>query len=396
MATGLYIAMDFKPGIGGIAEHTHQMSKHLIELGERITVLTPSIIGGEEFDRTCGYHVIRFDRPSATHSSPIMGLGRFVSVAKMTRILFLAIKRVNPDYLILDQWDALTAISILLASKLMGIPYFLFAHRYEFAEKRNWIFFRKMIVRSAARVIAVSNYTCSLVLDDSPKRSNIDVIHNGFNYREIDSYRERCYQGQFPLVESAFPERRPSILSVSRLVEWKHIDRVIEAMPRIVSRVVDAQYIIVGDGEDEGRLKCLAMESPVKKSITFLGPMTGDEKFECFRRCDVFALPSEGEAFGIVFVEAMGFAKPVVAGQSGGPTEFITHAENGFLVDSNNVDEIANAIIELLEYPETARALGENGKRRVESELNWKTTASKFLSVIDDVVDKKRKQHHGS
>ena len=386
MATGLYIAMDFKPRIGGIAEHTHQMAKHLTELGEQVTVLTPSIPGAEEFDQTCGYPVIRFNRPSPTHGSLIKGFGRSATVAKMTIILFTTLRRLRPDYIILDHWDALTAISILLASKLMRIPCFLFAHRYEFAEKRNWILLRNMTVWAAARVICVSNYTRSLVLAGGVKSAKTTVIYNGFDLREIQSFREHSFQGRFPRVDTAFHTDSPSILSVSRLSEWKRIDRIIEAMPRVVSKIPKARYIVVGSGEDEEYLKGLAASSSVRESIMFLGPLTGDEKFECFDRCDIFALTSEGEGFGIVYMEAMGFGKPVIGGRSSGTLEAIADGENGLLVDSNNVEEIADAIVELLENPDEARRLGENGRRRVEDELNWTTSANKFRSVILDTL----------
>ena len=386
MATGLYIAMDFKPNLGGIAEHTHQMVRHLTELGQQITVLTPALPGGNEFDRTCGYRVIRFNKPSPTSESPVKGLGRFVAVAKMTKILFTTIHRVRPDYLILDQWDALTAVGIILASRLMGIPYFVFAHGYDFTDNRNWIFLRKRTIRSATCVIPVSNYIRSFVLADEPHLDNIAVIHNGFDYREINSFRKRSYQGRFPRVEATFPTGGKSVLSVSRLVRWKAIHQIIKAMPIIVSKVPDARYVVIGSGKYEPHLRQLAASVSAKDSITFLGPLTGDEKFECFDRCDVFALTSEREGFGIVYMEAMAFGKPVVGGSLGGASEAIIHEEDGLLVDPNNIKEIADAIIFFLKNPDEAYKFGENGRGKVETELNWQASAAKLLSLIHNAL----------
>ena len=61
MARGLYIAVDFKPRLGGVAEHTHQMVRHLTEMGEHVTVVTPMLPGDAEFDQTCEYPIVRFD-----------------------------------------------------------------------------------------------------------------------------------------------------------------------------------------------------------------------------------------------------------------------------------------------------------------------------------------------
>ncbi len=392
MPTGLYIAMDFKPNLGGIAEHTHQMTRHLIELGEHITVLTPSRPGGAEFDRTCGYPVVRFNMPSSTSGSSTRGLGKFIAIARMMAILFAvfaAFLRLKPDYLIIDHWSFLASLGVVVTSKLTRTPYFLFVHGYEFTEKQKWESYRRAVVRSAAHVMPVSDYMRSLALADGAKAAKATVIYNGFDAREIDAYRGRGYQGRFPRVDAAFPAGSPIILSVTRLVRFKRIDSVIQAMPKVVSRFPNARYIIVGAGIDEAELRQLAADSPAADSITFMGPLTGDEKFECFQRCDVFAHPSEGEPFGIVFLEAMGFGKPVIGGRSGGPVEFITHEENGLLVDSNDVEEIADAIIELIEDTSKARALGENGRRQVESELSWKNSSSKFLSIAREALDER-------
>ena len=132
-------------------------------------------------------------------------------------------------------------------------------------------------------------------------------------------------------------------------MDRKGIDRVIEAMPSIVRSVPGTRYVIVGDGGDMDRLHSLVSKSAVRGAITFHGPLTGDKKFECYSRCDVFALPAREEGFGIVVPEANAFGKPVVGGRSGGIPEAITHEENGLLVDQSSADEIADAIARLLE-----------------------------------------------
>ena len=138
---------------------------------------------------------------------------------------------------------------------------------------------------------------------------------------------------------SLSPRMSRTVLTVSRLMDRKGIDRVIEAMPAIVRNVPGTRYVVVGDGGDRERVHDLASKSPVRSSITFLGPLTGDKKFECYSRCDVFALPAREDGFPVVIPEANAFGKPVVGGRSGGIPEAITHGENGLLVDPNSVDD---------------------------------------------------------
>ena len=158
-------------------------------------------------------------------------------------------------------------------------------------------------------------------------------------------------------------------------------------MPAILSRVPGARYVIVGDGGDRERLHAIAARSPARSSINFLGQLTGDRKFECYARCDVFALPAREDGFPIVVPEANAFGKPVVGGRSGGIPEAVAHGENGLLVDPGSTDEVAAAITRLLEDPAEARRLGANGRSRVENEFTWKASAAALLSVVRDVLE---------
>ena len=383
MASGLYIAVDFKPRLGGVAEHTHQMARHLAELGERITVITPALPGGAEFDQTCEYPIVRFDTKLA--------LGSWLKSRLDRRLLLIGIlgmaRRTRAEYLICDRWSPIAGMNAALASKLLKIPLILFAHGSEFSQPARLKFSRKLCVRAAVRVICVSSYIHSHVLDDAVDPEKVLRIPNGFDLREIDAYQSRNYPGRFRDLDAAFPPGHPTVLTVSRLMDRKGIDRVIEAMPSIVRSVPGTRYVIVGDGGDMDRLHSLVSKSAVRGAITFLGPLTGDKKFECYRRCDVFAMPSREDSFPIVFPEANAFGKPVIGGRSGGVPDAITHEANGLLVDPNSVDEIADAITRLLENPAEGHRLGANGRRRVENEFTWKASAAALLAVVRDVLE---------
>ena len=383
MASGLYIAVDFKPRLGGVAEHTHQMARHLTEMGERITVVTPTLPGGAQFDRTCEYPIVRFDTRLPVGSWLKSRLDR----RSMLIGILAAARRTKAEYLICDRWSPIAGMNAVVASKLLRIPLILFAHGSEFSQTPPLEFSRKLTARAADRVIGVSSYIRSHVLDDGVDPEKVLTIRSGVDLREIDAYQGRGYAGRFPDLDAVFSSGRPTVLTVSRLMDRKGIDRVIEAMPAIVRKVPGTRYVVVGDGGDRERVHGLASKSPVRSSITFLGPLTGDKKFECYSRCDVFALPAREDGFGIVVPEANAFGKPVVGGRSGGIPEAITHEENGLLVDPNSVDEIADAIARLLENPAEAHRLGANGRRRVENEFTWKASATALLSIVRDVLE---------
>jgi glycosyltransferase involved in cell wall biosynthesis len=385
MTTGLYIATLSRPDIGGIQEHNHQVAEQLMEMGECIMVLARSKPGDQEFDKTSGYPVTRYDTNVGDGDGWKFPLDR--------SRLFAEILKANTyrksDYLVLDTMRHPTlSVQVVLASKLLRKPLFLYIHSAETAlipaPSAMAEFSRRLTLHASNRVICVSNYLKSLVSEHSkldPRK--VTTIRNGANLSEIDAYLSkqalRKYKGDGPV-----------IVTVSRLDRRKGIDRVIEAMSKIVSDIPNARYVIVGGGDDECHLKNLAAGSPAKDSISFVGPQDGDRKFEFYKQSDVFAMPSRyHEGGAIVFAEAGAFGKPVISGNLGGQKEMILHEVTGLLVDPESSNAIAEAILRILKNPEEAASLGENGRRRVEDEFNWKLHATKLLSIIHQEIGNK-------
>ena len=359
-------------------------TKHLNELGEQTTVFTPSRPGYTEvdraFDESCGYPVMRFDTK--------VGSGQWLTPyfyrRGLVEILGVA-RRSTVDYIIVNAAGSTLDVSALLASRLTRKPLITVTHGLH-RSRVPWRAALDLVLRKASRNICVSTYAARWVAACGVDPDKISVIPNGVDLREIESWRTRA--GSSRRVDTAFPECGPIVLTVARLSPSKGIRTVIRAMPRIVAEVPGTRYVIVGDGEDREHLMRLATESPVAAAITFLGALTGDDKFDCYGRCDVFAMPSHEDSFPVVFPEANAFGKPVVGGRVGGVPEAVVHGETGLLVDPRSDSEVAEAIIRLLKNPDEARRLGDNGRRRVENELTWKESARKFLSVIRGVLER--------
>src|SRR6202040_1656726 len=96
------------------------------------------------------------------------------------------------------------------------------------------------------------------------------------------------------------------------------------------------------------RLQKLAAEMNVTDVVHFLQGLSREKLAACYGRADVFALPSTGEGFGLVFLEAMAFGKPIVAAAAGGATDPVENEVNGLLVPANNPEQLANALARLL------------------------------------------------
>jgi phosphatidylinositol alpha-1,6-mannosyltransferase len=222
------------------------------------------------------------------------------------------------------------------------LRYFLVAHGIEVW--RPYSLLERMALRRAAGVWCVSEYTRRQVADRcSLPEGRIVVVPNAF-----DPYLE-------PTSAPAAPPRAPVILSVSRLSEadsYKGIDHLIDAMPGVLTQIPEARLRIVGRGDALASLQARAARQKVTHAVEFPGYRSDAELHQEFAACRVFALPSEKEGFGLVYLEALAHGRPSLGARSGGTPEVIDD-ECGTLVEYGNVTEIAASLVAMLrrEWP---------------------------------------------
>ena len=126
------------------------------------------------------------------------------------------------------------------------------------------------------------------------------------------------------------------------------------------------RLVIAGDGDDRPRLEALAATLGVADQVLFTGFVSEATLAELYARAAVFVMPSRGEGFGLVYLEAMRAARPCIGARASAAAEIITDGETGLLVDPVDPDDIAGALVRLLADPQLAGAMGEAGRRRFE------------------------------
>jgi phosphatidylinositol alpha-1,6-mannosyltransferase len=235
---------------------------------------------------------------------------------------------------------------------------------------------QRKALRQADVVLAISDYTKEKLIKHSGVRAEKIKIFPC----ALDPYWELTA----PLTKLECTP--PVILSVSRMNKedrYKGIDNVIKGLPAIVRELGPVEYRIIGQGDDVPRLQALAAGLGVARYVNFIGGVSDQELRKQYQHCSLFVMPSRKEGFGIVFLEAMAYAKPVIGGAHGGTPSVVKDRETGLLVDSSDVEGIARSITGLLLDEEMREALGRAGHRRLLDEF----TFDKFEHNLKEVFD---------
>ncbi|MFD4428008.1 glycosyltransferase family 4 protein [Nocardia sp. NPDC058497] len=182
---------------------------------------------------------------------------------------------------------------------------------------------------------------------------------------------------------------RPTVLCLSRLVARKGQDMLIVAMNEVRERVDGAVLVIAGGGPYEARLRGLAEALGVTDSVVFTGRVPSGELAAHHTVADVFAMPCrtrgaglDVEGLGIVFLEASATGVPVVAGSSGGAPETVREGETGLVVHGRSVEQISDALVELLTDRDKAAAMGAAGRAWVEENWHWDRQGARLRELL--------------
>ncbi len=175
------------------------------------------------------------------------------------------------------------------------------------------------------------------------------------------------------------------LLAVSRLSSlerYKNVDKVLKALPEVLKRVPNAFLVVVGPGDDRPRLEAITRESGVEGQVRFTGRVTEEELQSYLAACDLFVLPSTGEGFGIVYLEAMFHAKACIGARAGGVPEVVEDGVTGLLVEPD-VHTLADAMARLMTQDAQRTQMGLAGRKR----LDERFSASAFRHRLAELVD---------
>lgn len=378
MSRVLLVTNDFPPRPGGIQSYLEELVRHLAGTGaHQVTVYAPQWRGADAFDDTAqaaGYAVVR-------HPGTLMLPGRAVDTRMRSLIAERGIETV---------WFGAAAPLALLAQRARtagAARVVASTHGHEVGwsmlpAARSVL---RRIGESTDVVTFVSHYTRNRFASAFGPGAALEHLPPG-----VDTDRFRPDQASRADLRARYRlGRRPTAVCVSRLVPRKGQDMLIRAWPSIRERVDGAALVIVGGGPYLQSLRQLAQQCGVAADVTFTGGVPAAELPAHYRLGDVFAMPCrtrgaglDVEGLGIVFLEASASGVPVVAGDSGGAPETVLDDRTGLVVDGRSVQQISDAVGELLADPDRAAAMGAAGRDWVTARWRWDTLAARMAALL--------------
>ncbi len=239
----------------------------------------------------------------------------------------------------------------LALRRLAGISYWVFVYGIDAWNVRNPL--QRAALRHADRIISISGYTRDRLLTEQ----RLDLSQIALLPCMVDADRFRpAPKPDYLLQRYGLRPDQPVVLTVARLVggtRHKGYDAVLEALPHIRQALPRVHYVLVGKGGDRPRIEVKIAELGLQDCVTLAGFVPDAELCDHYNLCDVFAMPSRGEGFGIVYLEAIACGKPALGGNQDGAIDALAQGELGALVDPTDTEAIAHTLIQILQgtYP---------------------------------------------
>jgi glycosyltransferase involved in cell wall biosynthesis len=244
----------------------------------------------------------------------------------------------------------------------------------------------KWALGRADKLVGVSSFVAqSLLAGGGYRPDRVDFVLNAIEPASWDPTRSPL-PGRSSLGLAA---GTPLIVSIARLFAWKGQAELIRALALLKREVPGVRLAIVGADYPEGSgttraLTALAAELGVAENVIFTGHR--QDVADLLAACDLFALPSIEEPFGLVYAEAMAMKRPVVGLRNGGTPEVVDHEKSGLLSTPGDIDGLAANLLTLIRDPALRARLGDHGRQQVEQRFAAQRLARDFEALYERML----------
>lgn len=403
----LYVVPRYLPARGGAEQHLAEIAQRLAAAGHAVTVLTTDVYDVERFwtgagrtaappaEMICGVHVVRVPAghlPGVRLTYP--ALRRVLSLLSIARVtptgLSHFLSRGAPYVPALRESLANTperfdlAIGFSIAFETLIEAALSYARRYHTPfvihplthlgagskpggdELSRFYTMRHQVdlVRRSDAVVANTASERDFYVQRGVSPAALTVSGPGVSPQDVLGGDAERFRRRHEL-------EGPIVASLSTLSYDKGTVHLVEAVRKLWEAGREAHLVLAGAILEPFRVYLARLPAAHRDRLTVLGPIDDAEKRDLLAAADIFAMPSRTDSFGIVYLEAWLYAKPVIGARTWGVTDVIAHGKDGLLAPFGDVDALAGALAELLDNPERRTALGAAGREKVYAEHTW-------------------------
>jgi hypothetical protein len=383
---------------GGIGNYTYNLAHGLSNLGCQVHVIAQSLdIDKDYLDGNIHVHRI-------AHKTifPFKGkLREFLLRLEYSQAVYKKLKKIIKEFNIQIVETPNFSAEGFIYSLFKKTPLVIRLHTHfsEIIEFSQWVKTPDRRLSSLLEEIAIlqSNLiTCSTKLhaeivfkEINLRGKNVEIIPLGVPLPEI---KENCNQRDI---------NSPIVLFIGRLEKRKGVHILIKAIPYVLKKIPQATFNIIGrdtfltkeaisftGNKDESFQAQLINDIPeqYRKNVNFLGYVERDDLARYYEECDIFVAPSLYESFGLIYIEAMSYAKPVIGCGVGGVSEVIEDGISGILVPPEDYVSLAESILNLINNNALRRNMGEKARERIKNNFSDTIMAERTLAAYKKVL----------
>ena len=414
MRIGFFV-WEYPPKIvGGLGTYAEYITREFVELGHDVSVFTLNPGDLKTNDILKGVEV---DRPLIADASNVFpmfvvdDLKRWGTNIRFFNDVFIynilsATKFINGligkeryafDIVCVHDW--LSSIAGLIIKNETKIPVVFHVHSTEWGRSGGQgsevvSHLENAIAQNADGIITVSHAMREDLTRHGWSQSKMNVVWNGVDPEKYDPQKCQPEEAKDIRKKYEIPDDWNMLLFLGRLTWVKSVINLVQAMPMVLQEYPKTKLVILGKGEEQKDIIETANRLGIGDNVICRFEFVSEEeRILHYAAANLCIFPSVYEPFGIVSLEAMAMAKPVVVGARGtvGFREQVVNSgseQNGIHVNGEDQTDIAWGIKETLKDPQRAKVWGENGRKRVLEYFTWRKAAEQTIEIYENLIGK--------
>ena len=240
----------------------------------------------------------------------------------------------------------------------------------------------KFILRKADLITTTTEFLANEVRKQLTQPKKIEIIPFGV---DIAFFRTEKRQNK--------KKKQITLVFIKSLESHYGPQYLLQAMPHVLKEHPSTKLIFAGSGSQKIKLETLAQGLNIAGNVCFAGRLDHHGVRELLRESDIFIMPTScQEAFGVSALEAQAMAVPVIATKKGGIPEVVKDGETGLLVEARDSQQLAQAILKLIENPQLRLKMGELGRKFVTANFSWEKCAKDMIEIYHGIAKETRKK----